>query len=331
MGKKKIIIATTAKRGPRKYNTFLNRFMRVLTALNRNGYIRTRPMAAELEVSERTLQRLLLAMRDDHFILPDEHEKGKWIFNSEAKSFEKLDINDQDAATMAFLCQLSRIFGGQINKSVLQSLEKAFTLEETDSPFFMITPRVKQPDTQLPFYQDLYNAIQFKYKINLTYLSGTAEKTVKVWPFSLIMCDGMWYLGYLLEPEAKRKQEIRTLRYTHILKVEPLVEENFEKPAWIKETLKDARNIWFNRDRCTRVVMEVSNRIKDYFELTEYFPAQKIIAQGPETFKVEAKICVHNEAVPNIMRFLPDIKVLEPKELKDEVNRRIADYLANKK
>ena len=330
MAKKKIIIATTGKRGPRKYNTFLNRFMRVLTALNRDGFIRTRTMALELEVSERTLQRLLLAMRDDHFILPDEHEKGKWVFNSEAKSFEKLDINDQDAATMAFLCKLSKIFGGQINKSVLQSLDKAFLLEDTDSPFYMITPRVKQPDTELPFYQDLYNSIQHRHKINLTYQSGITEKTVKAWPVSFIMCDGMWYLGYLLEPEAKRKQEIRTLRYTHILKVEPLVEEDFEKPAWVKETLKDARNIWFNRDRCIRVVMEISNRIKDYFELSEYFPAQKIIAEGKDTFKVEAKICTHNEAVPNILRFLPDIKVIEPIDLKDEVDRRISEYLGSK-
>lgn len=331
MSKKKIIIATTAKRGPRKYNTFLNRFMRVLTALNRDGYIRTRPMAQELEVSERTLQRLLLAMRDDHFILPDEHEKGKWIFNSEAKSFEKLDITDQDAATMGFLCKLSRIFGGQINKSVLQSLDKAFLLEDTDYPFFMITPRVKQPDTELPFYQDLYEAIQGRHKVNLTYQSAASAKTVKAWPFSFIMCDGMWYLGYLLEPEARRRQEIRTVRYTNILKVEPLNEETFERPAWIKEALRTARNIWFNRDRSTRVVMEVSNRIKDYFELSEYFPAQKMTEQGPDTFKVEARICTHNEAVPNILRFLPDIKVIEPKDLKDEVDRRIKEYLGGKK
>lgn len=331
MPKKKVIITTTSKRGPRRYNTFLNRFMRMLVALNRDGFIRTRPMAKELEVSERTLQRMLGALRDDHFVLPDEFEKGKWNFNSKAKSFEKLDVTDQDASTLAFLCKLSRIFGGQINKSVLHSLDKAFLIGDTESPFFMITPRVKQPNTELPFYQDLYSSIHSRYKINLTYQSGSAEKTVKAWPFSLIMCDGMWYLGYLPEPKPKHKLEIRTVRYSHILQVKPLTEETFKKPAWVEETLKNACNIWFNRDRCTRVVMEVSNGIKDYFKLTDYFPAQRIIAEGPKTFQVEAKICVHNEAVPNILRFLPEIEVLEPKDLKSEVDRRISVYLGNKK
>jgi len=227
---------------------------------------------------------------------------------------------------MAFLYKLSKIFGGQLNKSVLQSLDKAFLLDDTDYPFFMITPRVKQPDTELPFYQDLYNSIQSRHKINLTYHSGTAEKTVKAWPFAFIICDGIWYLGYLLEPKGRSKQEIRKVQYTHIIKVEPLIEETFKKPAWVKETLKTARNIWYNRDHPTRVVMEVSNSMKDYFNLSDYFPEQKIIQTSKDSFMIEARICHPNEAVPTILRFLPDIKVLEPQSLKDEVNRRIKEY-----
>ena len=73
--------------------------------------------------------------------------------------------------------------------------------------------------------------------------------------------------------------------------------------------------------------MRISNRIKDYFDHNEYFPAQKILDEGPEYFTVEAKICNNNEAIPSILRFLPEIKVLEPKGLKADVNRRIADYL----
>ena len=305
--------------------------MCIIAELHNKGFVRAKDLEGKLEVNVRTIERDLAILKEDHFIAEDECEKGKWLFDTTDQCWDKVEVTDHDAATLAFLYKFSRVFGGQISKSVLKSIDKMFSVDEAEYPFFMITPRVKRPDTEFPFYKNLYDSIQNKNKINLTYLSGNGDKTIKAWPFSLIMCDGMWYLGYLLEPQGRRKQEMRTLRYSHILEVEPLVDENFKKPAWVKEALKTARNIWFNRDRNIRVVMEVSNRIKDYFELSEYFPAQKIIAEGPDSFKVEAKICVHNEAVPNILRFLPDIKVLEPKDLKDEVNRRITDYLGDKK
>lgn len=331
MAKKKIIITADPKKRVRRFNDFKYRIMRIIAELHNKGFVRAKVLADKLEIGVRTIERDLAILKEDHFIMEDGCEKGKWLFDTTDQCWDKVEVTDHDAATLAFLYKFSKVFGGEISKSVLKSIDKMFYLDEAEYPFFMITPRVKRPDTVMPFYKALYDSIQNKHKINLTYRSGDGEKTAKVWPFSLIMCDGMWYLGYLLEPQPKSKQELRTLRYSHILKVEPLVEETFEKPAWVKETLKTARNIWFNRDRNTRVVMEVSNCIKDYFELCEYFPAQKIIAEGPDTFKVEAMICVHNEAVPNIMRFMPDIKVLEPKDLKDEVNRRISEYLGSKK
>ncbi|MBU2572461.1 MAG: WYL domain-containing transcriptional regulator [Elusimicrobia bacterium] len=326
MPKTKIIITTNPKKRVRKFNNFKYRIMRIIAELHNRGFVRAKDLEDKFEVGIRTIERDLNILKEDHFIVQDEFEKGKWLFDTTDQCWDKLEVTDHDAATLAFLYKFSKVFGGQISSSVLKAIDKMFCVDDTEYPFFMITPRVKRPDTELPFYKDLYDSIQNKNKINLTYKSAGAEKTVKAWPFSLIMCDGMWYLGYLLEPQGRLKQELRTLRYSHILRVEPLVEETFEKPAWVKETLKTARNIWFNRDRSIRVVMQVSNRIKDYFELNEYFPAQKIVEEGPDSFKLEAKICVHNEAVPNILRFLPDIKVLEPKDLKDEVNRRIKEY-----
>ncbi|MCX5784549.1 MAG: WYL domain-containing protein [Elusimicrobia bacterium] len=331
MATKRITITSNPKKRIRKFNDFKYRVMRIIAELHNKKFVRAKDLEAKLNIGVRTIERDLNILKEDHFIVEDEFEKGKWLFDTTDQCWDKVEVTDHDAATLAFLYKFSKVFGGQISKSVLKAIDKMFYLDDAEYPFFMITPRVKRPDTEFPFYKDLYNSIQHKNKINLAYQSDGGEKTVKAWPISLIMCDSMWYLGYLLEPAGRRKQEIRTVRYSHILGVDPLIEENFEKPAWVKETLKTARNIWFNRDRSTRVVMQVSNCIKDYFKLSEYFPAQKIIEEGPLSFKVESKICVHNEAVPNILRFLPYIKVLEPKDLRDEVNRRINDYLGSKK
>ena len=323
--KVRIIVATKHARRERSCNTAMSRFMRIFAVLNKRGHLRTKDMADELEIDERTMQRDVRALRDSEFIIEDPLCRGKWIFNSAEHSWNKLDVTDHDAATLAFLYKFSKVFGGQISKSVLNAIDKMFVLDDTEHPFFMITPRVKQPDTELPFYKDLYEAIQQKNKINLTYKSAEVSKTAKVWPCKFILCEGMWYLGYLLEPQGKGRQEIRTLRYSHIVKAERL-DETFEKPAWVKETLKAARNIWFNHDETIKVVMEASNRVKDYFELNEYFPCQKIVNTGKDSFTVEARINHPNEVVPTLLRFLPEIRVIEPKSIKDEVVRRIRAY-----
>ena len=327
MAAKRITIKTGTKRRIRKINDFKYRFVRILCELRNKGYIRVKEIAPKLEVTKRTLERDINILREDSFVVPDELEKGKWLFNAAQHNLDKIDVSDHDAVTLAFLYKFSRVFGGQMSKSVLKAIDKMFVLEETDPPFFMITPRVKKPDMQWPFYKPLYDSIQSRNKINLTYQATGGVKTIKAWPFSFIMCDGMWYLGYLLEPKGRAKQEMRTVRYSHLLKVEPLHEETFEKPAWVKATLKKARNIWFNRDRTTRVVMEASNRVKDYFELSEYFPAQKIISCGKDSFQVEAKICHPNEIIHNLLRFMPEIKVLEPKSIREELHRRVMAYL----
>ncbi len=330
MAKKKITITTNPKNRIRRFNDFKYRIMRIIAELHNKGFVRAKDLEGKLGVDVRTIERDLTVLKEDHFVVEDATERGKWLFDTTQQSWDKVEVTDHDAATLAFLYKFSKVFGGQISKSVLKAIDKMFYLPEAEYPFFMITPRVKKPDTDLPFYKDLYDSIQNKNKINLTYQSGDGEKTAKVCPFSLILCDGMWYLGYLLEPQKQRRQEMRTLRYSHILRVEPLTEETFEKPAWVKEALKTARNIWFSRDRDLRIVLEVANSIKDYFELNEYFSAQKIIAEGKNSFKIEAKICVLTEAIPNILRFLPNIKVLEPKELRDEVNWRVKAYLGKK-
>ncbi|MDO8806299.1 MAG: WYL domain-containing protein [Elusimicrobiota bacterium] len=188
----------------------------------------------------------------------------------------------------------------------------------------MITPKVKNPATKMPCHNELYDAILKHHKINLTYTKISGPATVKALPFSMILCDGLWYLGYVLDDKG---QNLRTVRSSHIVKVEPLPEETFERPEWARETMKGAKNIWFSQAK-TKFLLKANNSVKDYFEMSEFFPQQKIKDEGADTFTIEALYSHFNEVVPTILRFLPSIQVIEPAELKDEVARRIKEYKA---
>ncbi len=304
--------------------------MRLFIILHAKGYVRTKDLMDELEISERQAQRLLYPLKVQGYLVEEPGERGKWVFNSVTHSWEKMNVTNHDATTLAFIYKFSKVFGSQISESVFQSIDKLFSIDETEHPFFIITSRVKQPNTKLEFYKDLYDAILARNKVLLTYETNDSkgkEKQVKAWPIAFVMSDGMWYLGYLPEPEEGKKQGVRTVRYTHIRKVQALPEEKFERPDWIKPALKEARNIWFNNERCIEVVLEVDNFIKDYFLLSDYFPRQEIVNEGPRTFRVKSMICHELEAIPNIMRFMPYIKVIEPPSLKASVEAKVREWL----
>ncbi len=324
---KTLVVGTGDKNRVQKFNTFRWQVFRLFSILYAKKYVRVKTLVEELEISERVAQRLMAPFKEEGILTRDDYDQGKWNFNEARHSWSKMLISDHDASAMAFICKLSKVLGGQVSKSVSEAVGKAFQIEEEDYPYFMITARVKSPDMELPFFQDLYEAIKNKNKVALTYKSAGADKTVKAWPVSFILCEGMWYLGYLLEPEKGKAQEIRTIRYGHILKIETLLTETFEKPAWVKKTLKEARNIWFNRERNTKVVLEIDNKIKDYFQLNEYFPLQKITSEGKDTFRVETQITNHFEVIPNILRFIPFIKVVSPQSLKEDILEKVKEYL----
>lgn len=319
---KKITIEAGRGGKDRRFDTFKRRIFFIFSRLAQRGQISTTELAAEFEMSTRNALRDLEPLRDQGILKENISRNGIWEFDRTSHSFLKMEITDRDTTTLAFLYKFSKVFGGEINKTVFSVMDKIFDVEKQEYPFFMITQKVKNPAAKMNCYPEIYAAIQARHKINLTYLKGTKKATVKAAPFSIILCDGLWYLGYI--PEGKGKA-LRTLRSSKIVKVEPLETEVFERPDWALEIMKESKNIWF-RPGGEKLVLKADNSIKDYFDFAEYFPCQKIVSEGPGSFVIQAKFTHLNEVVPTILRFLPAIMVLEPASVKEEVFRRINEY-----
>jgi len=318
--KKTIVVGKKGK--DRRFDHYKRRIFYIFSTLATKGRISTAELAEEFHMSKRNALRDLELLRENCILKEDPSRTGTWEFDRDATSFLKMEVSDRDTTTLAFLYKFSKVFGGEVNKTVLGVISKIFDVEEQEYPFFMITQRVKNPTSRIPCYPEIYAAIQGHHKIKLTYKKAAGEATVKASPFSIILCDGLWYLGYL--PDGKSK-ELRTVRSSNILKVEPLEDETFPRPEWARKAMKEAKNIWFSSGSKT-LVLKADNSLKDYFDLSEYFPHQKIISEGPGSFTMEAKFSHPNEVIPTILRFLPGIKVVEPVEIREEVFRRIKDY-----
>lgn len=323
--KKKNVHFTANKGGKyRRFKTFKRRAVFIFSRLLHKGFITTKEIADEFGQSPRNALRDLDPLKDEGIIKETAPRSGKWEYDRASHSFLKLDISDRDSSILAFLYKFSKVFGGDLNKNVLGVIDKLFVIEDQEYPFFMITQKINNPASKMTGYKELCDAIIGHYKINLTYPKNGAETTVKASPFAIIFCDGLSYLGYI--PEGMGKQ-LRTLRSSHILKVEPLPDETFQRPEWARKAMKEAKNIWFSPAR-NKILLKADNSVKEYFDGAEHFPCQKIVSEGPDSFTIEARYAHLNEVVPTILRFLPAIKVLEPAEVREEVARRIKEYKA---
>lgn len=306
----------------RRLDTAMRRTIWVLSQLSTRGCVYTKELADKFGITDRQVLRDLDPMREIGVILENPSRNGRWDFNRASHSFIKMELTDSESSAMTFMYKFAKVFGGEVNASALRAIQKAFPVEGQENPFFMITQKVKNPAAKMPCHNELYDAILKHYKINLTYSKAGSNATVKASPFSMILCDGLWYLGYV--PDGKGRQ-LRTLRSSNIVKVEPLTGETFKRPDWARKIMKGAKNIWFSPAR-NKLVLKADNDVKDYFDMAEYFPCQKIINSGPDDFIIEARYAHPNEVVPTILRFLPAIKVLEPAEIRDELTRRIKAY-----
>lgn len=322
MKKEEVSFNTSGARKERRYETTKWRAIYIINQLATRGFVCVKELAETFGSTERNALRDLDPFRKDFTVVESAPRSGRYDFNKASYSFIKMELSDSETSSMAFMYKLSKVFGGELTEASRSALGKAYDMDHKDYPFFMITSKVKNPAAKMKCYAELYEAIQEHHKVNLTYAKPGGQATVKASPFAMILCDGLWYLGYV--PEGKGRQ-VRTLRSSHILKVEPLPAETFERPDWARKAMKGAKNIWFSPAKTT-FLLKADNSVKEYFEMSDFFPFQKIKDEGAKEFTIEARYSHFNEVVPTILRFLPAIKVIAPAELKAEVKRRVAAY-----
>jgi len=159
------------------------------------------------------------------------------------------------------------------------------------------------------------NLIEFEYKF-----SYSKSRTYKVKPLKLATFEGYWYL---LVVEYKYK----SFHFKSIDKIKVL-DETFEK---MNINLDNAINIWYDPFKKPIIVELIADKwASQYLRRIPLNPTQKEITTYPDKSTLfEIKITDFEEIKWFIKRFIPQIRVLSPKELKDEINEEIRGYLNN--
>ena len=96
--------------------------------------------------------------------------------------------------------------------------------------------------------------------------------------------------------------------------------------------MDNSLNIWFKADVVPfEVKIYADKYATKYFQRRE-LPTQKVIALGQNgTMEFSLTITDEMEIIPLIKSWLPHLKILEPKWIRDIINEDLEDYLNTRK
>ena len=133
--------------------------------------------------------------------------------------------------------------------------------------------------------------------------------------------DSFWYLV------GKKEGKLRRY-YLQNLSATKIEDATFRKSKKIEELINNAINIWFDENGDIDVELLVHKSIIEYFLRKPISPTQKVKGYDEDgNMIVSIKITHKNEIIPIIKYWLPNIKVLTPKEINKEIKQELLKFI----
>jgi predicted DNA-binding transcriptional regulator YafY len=294
----------------------LYRTVGILKELNAAKRVCVTSLALEYDVSERTIRRDFTLIRE---IFGDFTTKEGECY----KAYKKILLEDiLNASDLMTLANIVTLFGLTNKKSVVSKQTEALVAHAMDVYDFRTRPfeQISNPEV----VKHIEHAIRYHKEIRLRYRSDKALTYANFKPYKILFLNENFYL--VGENSSKGHFELR--RVNLIEQVEPK-HRTFLPDLELTHFIKTIQTPWANFSQIEKCVhIRVHKRIKRFFLLKKYLPSQSII----ETFEngdilVEYRVTNYLELEELIIKWLPEIEVISPGNLKKMLKRTLKKKL----
>lgn len=311
----------------------LKRFGRMLSLLAKldQGRIHLPSLTGEFKRSKRQLQRDIATLHKVGFYIIAEAQPGWYRFADGISLKNRILTNDQHAALLAMAS-----FAKNMGAGISESFDKLFLQLTSEalwgnSYIVPIMPKIKT-DT-IPYIKDIEYAIEYSKEIEIEYVGGEGGEVVKhhICPLRVLVSEGFAYIfsAYKTKPGIFPKYRIDRIK-----KLTVIDGDSFREPEGVEEALAKARSVWgtmMDKHRKIKVRLKVDSWARDYFLRQDLVGGQTVRECSDGSLIYEAAICQLPEITPHILRWIPNVTVISPKELKDEILKKIAEFKAKQK
>ena len=305
--------------GDKKYY----RILKILNLINEKGTVKIPDLAAEFNVTERSIQRDMERVNMTFGL--EQTDAGEYAF-APGVSLKEMRLSGEQMSALIFMHEMFKGMGGAFSGSFEALFHRMTKSSPWESPYTIIMPRPGKDLDIRKFIPDTETAILEHRKIRIDYArkGETVPRTLS--PLKILVDNGFYYILSM----AEKKGEYVKYRLDNIKNLE-LTSQTFTPPANIEKAIKAATSVWGAmpaRDRKILMRLRISPSAADFFRKKEFFPLQKIVKENRDgSVILESRLAQLMEAIPAILNWIPDIEVLEPEQLKTEIRSRVERYL----
>lgn len=170
-------------------------------------------------------------------------------------------------------------------------------------------------------FRQLERVIVARCHISFDYVKGEEIKFyTAVAPYKLINNKGIWYLV------ARDNGKLKTFAFARIERLSQLVSRFAHDPE-IDRKLKEEDGIWLGEEK-KEIVFKIAREIAGYFKRRKLI-ANQVIEKELEDggLIVSAKVGHVNQVLPIVRYWIPNIRVISPEGLQEEIEKALRNYL----
>ncbi len=315
-------------------NAEVIRQWKILKTIEAGRWTNAAALAREHGVTERTIRRDLEALQEAGFPLYDERRDGKKVW--------RLIEGYQQRLTQSFtLSELAALF---FSRNMLSFLGGAPFAQELESAFAKISEAL--PERSLPYLEriqelfstrpdpwkdysrkqdviaGLIDGILHQRQVRIAYYSFQSRRTKSytVDPYRMVYYRG----GLYLYARAHDYAEVRTFAVERVQKMEVL-EEGFEIPANFNpsEYARSAFGISGGEAQTVELLFRPS--MASYIRERTWHESQRLQDDADGSVRLTMEVALGFELKAWVKGFLPDVQVVRPAALREEIARELAE------
>lgn len=256
-------------------------------------------------ISKRSAQRYIHYLKNAGFNI-----------KSKSRKYYLENIIDEEKE-MIFEAIESLAKNAGIEKELLPLLKQLKLISEENVFYSKLDIEKIEPFT----FRKIEEAIKNRKIIKMKYKMDNEIYDMDIKPLKISNFEGYWYVNALNHENRYRAYHIKSIKHLEV------TDEFFEVKENILKNLDKAVNIWYDPTaEPFTVELFADEHATKYLERIPISKTQKIIKNYDGTSTIYLEITHENEIIRKLLMWIPNVRVISPTWIKEEVDSYIEEY-----
>ncbi len=288
------------------------RLASIITRLNNGERLNVNELAKDYQADKRTIQRDF-----NRLAILDFAETGRYYRLSKGKQGYLRETEIKRFANFACIQEMlpdldRKFFLEKLNESVVIKGVDYENIQARGKEFDAIERAVKK--TLLVEFD--YVKVKNKYKPN-------TSKHYTLQPYRLLNKKGVWYVVGVTNDGEQLKKAFCFTQMSNIT----ITQQTFEANSEVADYIQATDSIYYI-DLVNEIVLQVNAEVSGYFERRKLLSNQEIIKKFDDGgLLLSCKQVSPREIIPQVKSWIPNIRILSPQHLQEQMEGELRGYL----